>query len=48
MWQTEEEEEFRYLLENTRIGYPSENKKDILLSLHLTVEILHQNKKNTF
>jgi hypothetical protein len=35
MWQTEEEEEFRHLLENTRIGYPSENDKDILLSLHL-------------
>jgi hypothetical protein len=31
----EEEEEFRHLLENTRIGYPSENDKDILLSLHL-------------
>jgi len=35
----EEKEEFRHLLENTRIGYPlgypSGNNKDILLSLHL-------------
>jgi hypothetical protein len=35
MRQTEEEREFRHLLENTRIGYPSKNDKDILLSLHL-------------
>ncbi len=35
MRQTEEEKEFRHLLENNRIGYPSENDKDILLSLHL-------------
>jgi hypothetical protein len=35
MRQTEEEKEFRHLLENTRIGYPSENDKDILLSPYL-------------
>jgi hypothetical protein len=35
MRQNKEEKEFRNLLDNTRLGYPTECDKDILLSLHL-------------
>jgi len=35
MRQNEDETEFRSLLDNTRLGYPTESDKDILLSLHL-------------
>ena len=35
MRQNEDETEFRSLLDNTRLGYPTESDKDVLLSLHL-------------
>ena len=35
MRQDEEQKEFRELLKNTRVGHPTEQEKDIILSLHL-------------
>jgi len=35
MWQNENETDFQSLLDNTRLGYPTESDKDVLLSLHL-------------